>query len=160
VSMDGTEDTQVSLNDEVIAEFRANGGVVREALGGHFKDIHLLLLHHVGRRTGKQYVTPLLYATDGDALLLVGSNGGLGPQVPTWVQNVEAAQEVRGRTRRPHPRLQANGVVREGATWDRLYQTLVDYWPDLLSYETKSSYTFPVVRLDPVASPPAIPEPC
>jgi hypothetical protein len=50
-------------------------------------------------------------------------------------------------------------VFREGATWDRLYQTLVDYWPDLLSYETKSSYTFPVVRLDPVASPPAIPEP-
>jgi hypothetical protein len=50
-------------------------------------------------------------------------------------------------------------VFREGATWDRLYQTLVDYWPDMLSYETKSSYTFPVVRLDPVASPPAIPEP-
>jgi hypothetical protein len=42
-------------------------------------------------------------------------------------------------------------VFREGATWDRLYQTLVDYWPDLLSYETRSSYAFPVVRLDPVA---------
>jgi deazaflavin-dependent oxidoreductase (nitroreductase family) len=158
VGMDGTEDTQVSLNDEVITEFRANGGVVREALGGHFKDIHLLLLHHIGRRTGKQYVTPLLYATDGDALLLVGSNGGLGPQVPTWVQNVEAAQEVRvelgDRTLAFRPT-----VFREGATWDRLYQILVDYWPDLLSYETRSSYTFPVVRLDPVARPPAIPEP-
>ena len=151
MSMDGTQDTQVSLNDEVIAEFRANGGVVRQALGGHFKDIHLLLLHHVGRRTGKQYVTPLLYATDGDGLVLVGSNGGLGPQEPTWIQNLEAAQEVRAevgdRTLAFRPT-----VFREGTTtWDRLYQTLVNYWPDLLSYETRSSYTFPVVRLDLVA---------
>ena len=42
-------------------------------------------------------------------------------------------------------------VFREGPTWDRLYQTLVCYWPDLLDYETKSSYTFPVIRLVPVA---------
>jgi hypothetical protein len=28
------------LNDQVIAEFRANGSVVRGALGGKFKDIH------------------------------------------------------------------------------------------------------------------------
>jgi deazaflavin-dependent oxidoreductase (nitroreductase family) len=150
VSTDSTEDTQVSLNDEVIAEFRASGGAVREALGGHFKDIHLLLLHHVGRRTGRKYVTPLLYTTDGDALLIVGSNGGLGPQEPTWVQNVEAAQEVRAelgdRTLVVRPT-----VFREGPARDRLYQILVDYWPDLLSYETKTSFTFPVVRLDPVA---------
>jgi hypothetical protein len=54
------------LNEQVVAEFRANGGVVREALGGHFKNVHLLLVHYDDRRTGEPNVTPLLYATDGD----------------------------------------------------------------------------------------------
>ena len=31
------------LDDEVVAEFRANAGVVVDAMGGHFKNIHLLL---------------------------------------------------------------------------------------------------------------------
>jgi hypothetical protein len=54
------------LQDEVITEFRANAGVVTEALGGHFRNVHLLLLHHTGRRAGNEYVTPLLYVEDGD----------------------------------------------------------------------------------------------
>ena len=48
------------LDDHVITEFRANAGVVLDAMGGHFKNVHLLLLHHTGRRTGQLYVTPLL----------------------------------------------------------------------------------------------------
>ncbi len=63
-------------NDLVIAEFRANGGAVVEAMGGHFKEVHLLLLHHTGTRTGRRYVTPLIYVADGDSYVLVGSNGG------------------------------------------------------------------------------------
>ena len=40
------------LDDQVITEFRANAGVVLDAMGGHFKNVHLLLLHHTGRRSG------------------------------------------------------------------------------------------------------------
>ena len=60
------------LNAKVVAEFRANAGRVVNAMGGHFKDIHLLLLHTVGRHSGNKYVTPLLYVEDGDAYVLVG----------------------------------------------------------------------------------------
>jgi hypothetical protein len=48
------------LDDQVVAEFRANAGVVVDAMGGHVKNIHLLLLYNTGRRSGQQYVTPLL----------------------------------------------------------------------------------------------------
>ena len=41
------------LDDQVVAEFRANAGVVVDAMGGHFKNIHLLLLHNTGRRSGE-----------------------------------------------------------------------------------------------------------
>ena len=46
------------LDDQVVAEFRANGGVVLDAMGGHFSNIHLLLLHNTGRRSGRPYVGP------------------------------------------------------------------------------------------------------
>ena len=82
-----------SLNEQIVAEFRANGGVVRDALGGFFKGIHLLLLHHVGRRSGQEHLTPLLYVDDGGSLVLVGSNGGAEKE-PLWFANVEAMSEV------------------------------------------------------------------
>src|SRR5262245_40685599 len=82
------------LNNQVIAEFRVNNCVVRNALGGHFKNIHLLLLHHVGRRSGQEHVTPLLYVEDGCSFLLIGSNGGAPAKEPVWLGNVEAMSEV------------------------------------------------------------------
>jgi deazaflavin-dependent oxidoreductase (nitroreductase family) len=81
------------LDDQVIAEFRANAGVVTDAMGGHFKDVHLLVLHHTGRNSGTRYVTPLLYVEDGDRYILVGSNGGNAKE-PAWVANVAAMTEV------------------------------------------------------------------
>ena len=65
------------LNDQVVAEFRANAGVVVDARGGrHFRNIHRHLLHNAGRRSGRQYLNPLLYVADGHGYVLVGSNGG------------------------------------------------------------------------------------
>src|SRR5262245_33910341 len=138
------------FNDQVIAEFRANGGVVRDALGGFFKAIHLLLLHHVGRRSGQEHVTPLLYVDDGSSVVLVGSNGG-AEREPLWVANVEAMLEVTievgERTLKAQPT-----VLREGPERDRLYARAVDYWPDMLQYETKAvGRQFPVIRLNPQA---------
>jgi deazaflavin-dependent oxidoreductase (nitroreductase family) len=138
------------LNDQVIAEFQANGGVVRDALGGFFKGIHLLLLHHIGRRSGQEHVTPLLYVDDGSSVVLVGSNGG-AEQEPLWVANVEAMSavtiEVGERTLKAKPT-----VLRAGPERDRLYALAVDYWPDMLQYETTAAgRQFPVIRLDPQA---------
>ena len=41
----------------VIAEFRANEGRV----GGGFEGAPMILVHHVGRKSGKEYVNPLVY---------------------------------------------------------------------------------------------------
>jgi hypothetical protein len=42
-------------------------------------------------------------------------------------------------------------VLREGAERDRLYAKLVDYWPDFLEYEKKTTRVFPIIRLDPIS---------
>jgi deazaflavin-dependent oxidoreductase (nitroreductase family) len=137
------------LNDQVIAEFRNSSGVVRDAMGGHFKNVRLLLLHHVGRRSGEEYVTPLLYAASGRSFLVAGSNGG-APREPAWVANVEADPEVIVEV--GERTLPATGtVLREGPDRNALYQVLVGIWPDMLQYETGTSRQFPVLRLDPIA---------
>jgi deazaflavin-dependent oxidoreductase (nitroreductase family) len=137
------------LNDQVIAEFRNSSGVVRDAMGGHFKDVRLLLLHHVGRRSGDEYVTPLLHATSGRSFLVAGSNGG-SQREPAWVANVEADPEVIVEVgERTLPATAT--VLRDGPERDALYQVLVGIWPDMLQYETSTSRKFPVLRLDPSA---------
>ncbi|MGY4652994.1 nitroreductase/quinone reductase family protein [Mycobacterium sp. URHB0021] len=134
------------LNAKVVAEFRANAGRVVNAMGGHFKDIHLLLLHTVGRHSGNQYVTPLLYVEDGDAYVLVGSNGGAAKE-PEWVANVVAMSEVvvevgdKKITTKPT-------VLRNGPEWDRLHCALAEYWPEVLTYQILTTRTFPLIVLE------------
>ena len=47
-------------NDKTIAEFRANGGRV----GGTFEGAPLALVHHRGRKSGREYVSPMMYLPD------------------------------------------------------------------------------------------------
>jgi deazaflavin-dependent oxidoreductase (nitroreductase family) len=136
------------LDEAVIAEFRANRGVVTGAMGGYFKNVTLALVHHVGRRTGQRRVQPLLCMRDGDNYVLAGSNGGAEKE-PLWVANLEAMSETSielgERTLGVRPT-----VLRSGAERDRLYEALVDYWPDMLQYERNTDRSFAVVVLEPV----------
>ena len=56
-------------NARIIDEFRANAGVV----GGPFAGVPLVLVHHVGRRTGTPRVAPLAYlpSDSGDAVYIL-----------------------------------------------------------------------------------------
>ncbi len=135
-----------SMNDEIIATFRTNAGVV----GGPFEGKRLVLLHHLGRRTGTERVTPLVGASDGDSYLVCGSMGG-APTDPVWVANIEAGSgettiEVGDRTLRAK-----TAVVRPTAPdWERLYGIWRAYWPDAATYETHTDRKFPIIQLDPL----------
>lgn len=138
------------MNTGVIEAFRANAGVMGDdVMGGHFTGKRLVLLHHVGRVSGKQYVTPLVAASDGDAYVICGSLGG-APKDPAWVANIEdgpgeATIELGGRTLQV-----ATTVVRPTSPeWERLYGIWAEYWPDAKEYETHTDRKFPVIRLAP-----------
>ena len=53
----------------------------------------VLLLRHVGAKSGSERTTPLLYFTDGEDVVLIGSNGG-SEKHPAWYHNVKANPEV------------------------------------------------------------------
>jgi deazaflavin-dependent oxidoreductase (nitroreductase family) len=130
-----------SFNDSVIEDFRANAGV----LGGHWEGKTTLLLHVAGRKSGKEFVNPLVAAPHGDSYVICGSGGG-SPADPQWVANLEATDgpvtvEIGADTVRAGHR-----VVRPGRDddWDQLYGVWRAYWPDAAQYETKTDRKFPV----------------
>ena len=78
--------TANGFNNQVIEEFRANDGRVTGSLSG----TPILLLHHVGARSGIERVTPLAYTPyRAGGYLIIASNGG-SPTHPSWYHNLKA----------------------------------------------------------------------
>ena len=78
-----------TLNPAVVAEFRANGGKVRQ-----FGDLPVVILNTVGARTGRILEVPLITVIEDDGtLLLFGTNAGASRQ-PVWLYNVRAHPEI------------------------------------------------------------------
>jgi deazaflavin-dependent oxidoreductase (nitroreductase family) len=135
------------VNNQIINAFRANHGVV----GGPFEGKRLVLLHHTGRRSGKEYVTPLVSASDEDAFLICGSLGG-SPTDPLWVGNIEAGPgettiEAGDRT----VRVRTTVIRPHSPDWERVFGIWSTYWPAAHEYQKNTSRKFPIVRLEPVA---------
>jgi deazaflavin-dependent oxidoreductase (nitroreductase family) len=76
-------------NAKTIAEFRANEGRV----GGVFEGAPMVLVHHRGRTSGREYVTPIMYLphdTEPDVIYVFATKGG-APTDPDWYHNLTAA---------------------------------------------------------------------
>ncbi len=87
-----TELNATELNDwnaKIIDEFRANEGRV----GGPFEGAPLTLVHHRGRTSGREYVSPTMYLADeGDrATIYVFASKAGAPTNPDWYHNLTSA---------------------------------------------------------------------
>jgi len=136
------------FNAQIIDEFHANKGVV----GGHFEGKRLLLLHHIGRKSGQERVTPLVAARDGEAFLICGSMGG-APADPVWVGNIEAGSGETTIEYGEETLRVATTVIRpDGEQWQRVYGIWAEYWPAAKEYETHTDRKFPIIRLVPTST--------
>src|SRR5207237_53391 len=76
-------------NQPIVDEFRANDGRV----GGGFAGAPIVLLHHRGRHSGEEYISPMMYLRDehdADTIYVFASAGGR-PRSPGWYFNLVAA---------------------------------------------------------------------
>jgi F420H(2)-dependent quinone reductase len=67
--------------------YRLTGGRIGHTIPG--VGGKMLLLDHVGAKSGTRRTSPLLYVRDGDDLVVVASKGGF-PKHPAWYHNLMA----------------------------------------------------------------------
>jgi deazaflavin-dependent oxidoreductase (nitroreductase family) len=108
----------------------------------------VLLLHHVGRKTGTARVTPVLFLADGSRLVIVGSKGGASAD-PAWVANLMAqpVTTVEVGRRRVRVRARRAGEAERAKYWPRL----VEIYPSYATYQDRTERVIPVLVLEPVA---------
>jgi len=131
-------------NDKIIAEFRANGGKV----GGPFEGARLLLLHHVGARSGAERVAPLAYFPDGDRMLIIASKAG-APTNPDWYHNLKANPRVDVELGTETVTVDAHELA--AAERDEKWVEITTRAPGFADYQKKTERVIPVFALQRVA---------
>jgi deazaflavin-dependent oxidoreductase (nitroreductase family) len=132
----------VDYNAKVIDEFRANEGRV----GGEWEGTPLLLLHHVGAKSGKERINPVGYLADHRRYLVIAANGG-APKQPDWYYNLKKRPDVAievGTSTIDVIASEATGHERS-----RLFRKLADRYPHLSEFERQTSRVMPVIVLTP-----------
>jgi F420H(2)-dependent quinone reductase len=105
----------------------------------------MLLLDHVGARSGRKRTSPLLYIRDGDDLVIVASKGG-NPRHPAWYHNLMANPDTTvqvGSERRAVRARRATPAERE-----RLWPEALKAYPGYSTYQARTGREIPLVVLE------------
>jgi deazaflavin-dependent oxidoreductase (nitroreductase family) len=130
-----------SWNEQIIEEFRSNGGKV----GGRFEKQPLLLLHHKGARSGTGRVNPLAYQKVGDAFAVFASKGG-APSNPDWYYNL--LENPRARVEVGTETFDVNARVATPEEREGIWSKQIELNPGFAGYEERTEREIPVVILE------------
>ncbi len=122
--------------------FRLTTGRAIAAMRG----MPILLLTTVGRKTGKQRTTPLVYIRDGEKYVVTASNNGRDTD-PAWYRNLLANPDVAIEI--PGQRIRARAAVASPAEHEKFWANLVARAPFFEGYRKGTSRAIPMVLLAP-----------
>jgi deazaflavin-dependent oxidoreductase (nitroreductase family) len=109
----------------------------------------MILVHHVGRTSGKEYVNPLVYlpGENGDGSIYIFASKGGAPAHPSWYRNLIAAGHTTVEVGADTYGVTVAEVT--GDERDRIYAEQVKRMPGFGEYEQKTAgiRTIPVLRL-------------
>lgn len=121
--------------------YRATNGAVGHRFPGAPP---VLLLDHVGARSGARRTTPLIYVRDGDDVVIVASKGG-HPKHPAWFHNLranpDATVQIGGERRAVRAR------VATPAERERLWPMAVRAYSGYRDYQRRTRREIPLVIL-------------
>ncbi|NLE81948.1 MAG: nitroreductase family deazaflavin-dependent oxidoreductase [Rhodococcus sp.] len=133
------------FNTQVIDEFRANEGRV----GGPFEGAPMILLHHRGRKSGREMVTPTMYLADESdpAVIYVFASKGGAPSNPAWYYNLISAGTAD--VERGTDTYLASVTELTGVERDRVFAEQARRFSGFAGYEEKTAgvRTIPVLAL-------------
>ncbi|TGD89904.1 nitroreductase family deazaflavin-dependent oxidoreductase [Mycolicibacterium sp. CH28] len=128
------------INRKVIEEFRATGGKA----GGMFEGKPLVLVHHVGAKSGTERIAPLVPLLEDGRIYIFASKGGADTN-PDWYHNLVAnpntVVELGTET------FPVAARVLSGSERDEVYAKQVAVEPQFGAYQQSTSRVIPVVEL-------------
>ena len=129
------------FNTKIIEEFRASEGRV----GGPWAGTTMILIHHIGAKSGIERVTPLACSPQGDGrFAIVASNGG-SPAHPDWSYNLKANPRIKievGNQAFPVLAEELDDTARA-----ELWPKLVAEYPAVGEFQTRTTRQIPVFML-------------
>jgi deazaflavin-dependent oxidoreductase (nitroreductase family) len=136
-------------NTNIIEEFRANEGKV----GGQFEGYPLILIHHIGARSGTERVNPVSCFPQSDGrFAIIASNGG-APTNPDWYYNLKAHPEIKVEFGTETFAVAVREL--EGAEREKVWADVVSAVPAVVNTQNKTTRTIPVLLLTRI--PDAVP---
>lgn len=124
------------------AIFRLTGG----RIGGRVVGGSVLLLHHVGARSGKHRISPLLYLPDGERMVIVASKGGYTKH-PGWFHNLKANPDTTVEVPR-EGKVAVRAREASAAEREELWPRVVDLYEGYAAYQRSTSREIPLIVLD------------
>jgi deazaflavin-dependent oxidoreductase (nitroreductase family) len=141
-------DEPSDYNTTIINEFRANQGRV----GGMWTGAPLILIHHIGARSGIERITPVACSPRPDGRFAIWAANGGSPAHPSWYHNLRAYPRITVEVGAETFTVAAEEL--DSAARARLWPELVAEWPkpvkgspDLGAAQASSTRQFPVFLL-------------
>jgi F420H(2)-dependent quinone reductase len=125
------------------AVYRATGGLVGHRFPGAPP---VLLLDHVGAKSSTRRTSPLVYARDGQNLVLVASKGGY-PKHPAWFHNLLANPDTTVQV--GSRRMPVHARVADAEERMRLWPLVVGVYGGYEDYQRRTAREIPLVILEP-----------
>ena len=126
-----------------VAVYRLSGGRIGHRFPGAPP---VLLLDHVGAKSGTRRTSALVYVRDGDSIVLVASKGG-HPRHPAWFHNLRANPDV---TVQVGPKLiPVRARVANAEERTRLWPKAIETYRGYEGYQERTGREIPLVILEP-----------
>ena len=126
-----------------VRNYEASGG----ADGGELRGLAVVIVTHIGRKTGSTRKTPLMRVKVDAGYVLVASKGG-APHNPQWVHNLLANSEVTVQDREQVMPMRAR-FVDDPDEKARLWAAANAAYPDYDAYQARTERSIPVFLAEP-----------
>lgn len=131
-------------NQQIIEEFRANAGRV----GGMFEGARMILIHHIGAKSGTERVTPLVYFAEDEGRMVIVASAAGAPTHPAWYHNLKANPKIDVEVGAETFPVLTEEIV--GDERDAVWQRVITDMPGFAEYQQKTTRTIPLLRLTPI----------
>jgi deazaflavin-dependent oxidoreductase (nitroreductase family) len=133
--------TSHDFDSTVVAEFRANAGRV----GGQLAGTPIILLHHIGAKSGIERVSPLACSPQGDRRYAIAASNGGSSSHPGWYHNLKANPTAEVEFGAASFKVLAEELT--GPARDALWRELVAASPSLRAFQASAARLIPLFML-------------